>query len=95
MKLILAVADGERADATRTDLIECGAPGHTELPVTAGSGRTGIHAGNRVHPGGLVLLFAAVDDADATSIFEALVLRRDRAGDRVTRFFLLPVERQA
>jgi nitrogen regulatory protein PII len=94
MKLVLAIVDAERADATRADLVELGAPGLTELPVTSGTGRTGIHSGDRVHPGGLVVLFAAVDDADAISIFDGLASRRDAAGDRVSRFFLLPVERQ-
>jgi nitrogen regulatory protein PII len=95
VKLILAVVDAERADAVRADLVDLGAPGHTELPVTSGAGRTGVHAGDRVHPGGLVVLFAAVDDAVASPIFDTLVSRRDAAGDRLSRYFLLPVERQA
>lgn len=95
MKLILAVVDAGRAEATRADLAELGAPGHTELPVTAGSGRTGVHAGDRVHPGGLVLLFAAVEDANALPMFRNLAMRREAAGDRVSRFFLLPIEQQA
>ena len=95
MKLILAIADDARAAATRKDLSELGAPGWTELPVTEGSGRTGLHSGDRVHPGGLALLFAAVEDAAADPLFEALARRRDAAGARVTRFYLLPIERQA
>ncbi len=93
MKLILAIVDDTRAAATRRDLAELGAPGYTELPVTSGSGATGVHAGDRVHPGGLVLIFAAADDAAATTLFEKLARRRDAAGDPRQPF--LPAARRA
>jgi hypothetical protein len=93
--MLLIVADAARVDSVRRVLHEGGAPGSTELPVVLGEGRTGVHAGDRVHPGALVALFAVVEDEAAAPLFDSLVARRDAEGDRVTRCFLLPVERQA
>jgi hypothetical protein len=92
--MILAIADAARAGAVRGDLTALGAPGYTELPVIEGSGRTGVHAGDRVHPGSLVAFLTVVEDASAHPMFDGLMKRRDGAGDAVTKFFLLPVERQ-
>ena len=94
MKMILAIADAARAGAMRGDLATLGAPGYTELPVIEGAGRTGVHAGDRVHPGALVAFLTVVEDAKANAMFDELLKRRDGAGDAVTKFFLLPVERQ-
>ena len=95
MKMVLMMADAARLDAIRADLKELGAPGYTACPVLEGAGRTGIHAGDRVHPGGLVMLMIAADDADAAALFTELVRRRDAVADQVTRLFILPVERMA
>lgn len=94
MKMILGIADAARVDALRRALQEAGAPGYTELPVVEGAGRTGVHTGDRVHPGALMAVFTIVEDAAATPLFDTLIRQRDAAGDRVTRFFVLPVERQ-
>lgn len=95
MKLALIVADAARLDACREALRELGAPGYTALPVLEGAGRTGLHSGDRIHPGGLVTLLVVAEDAHADSLFEELTRRRDAAGDTITRLFLLPIERQA
>jgi len=95
MKMILLMADAGRFDAIRRDLRDLRAAGYTALPVIEGAGRSGLHAGDRVHPGGLVALMVVETDDHADPLFEELVRRRDAAGDRVTRLFLVPVERQA
>jgi len=95
MKMILIMADASRFDAIRADLAELRAPGYSALPVIEGAGRTGVHAGDRVHPGGLVALFVVEPDDSALALFDELVRRRDAARDAVTRFYLVPVERQA
>ena len=95
MKMILAIVDAGRAAAVRRELIELGAPGYTDLAVAEGAGRSGVHRGDRVHPGAVELLFAMVADESAASIFDGLVNRRNEAGDEISRFFMLPVERQA
>ena len=93
--MLLAIADAARIDALRHDLEDLDVGGWSVLPVLEGHGRTGVHAGDRVHPGGLVVVFAVVEDIEAHPLLDALARRRDASGDPVTRFFLLPVERQA
>jgi hypothetical protein len=93
--MLVIMADASRFDAIREDLAALRAPGYSALPVIEGGGRTGVHAGDRIHPGGLVALFVVEPDASADALFEQMVRRRDAAEDPVTRFFLLPVEREA
>jgi nitrogen regulatory protein PII len=95
MKLILIIADAARLPALRRDLAELGAPGYTTLPVLEGAGRTGVHSGDRVHPGALATLWVVAEDTEAERMFDELARRRDAARDSVSRMFLLPVERQA
>lgn len=95
MKMILMMADAARVDAIRGDLHGLGASGYTAFPVIEGAGRTGRHAGDRVHPGALVALMIVEPEERVDGLFDELVRRRDAAGDRVTKLFLVPVERQA
>jgi len=95
MKMILMMADAVRLDAIRHDLRELGASGYTALPVIEGAGRTGLHAGDRAHPGALVAVMVVEPGDRVIPLFDELVRRRDAAGDQVTRLFLVPVERQA
>ena len=94
MKMLLGIVDAARVDGLRRVLNDSHVPGYTELPVVEGVGRSGIHAGDRVHPGALMAVFTVVDDAVSSSLFESLVRHRDTTGDRVSRFFVLPVERE-
>jgi hypothetical protein len=95
MKMLLMYADAARIDTLRKDLAALGAPGYTVIPVVEGGGRTGIHAGDRVHPGALALVMVIDEDAPADRLFDEMVRRRDAHGDMVSRLFLMPVERQA
>ena len=95
MKMILMMADAARLDAIRHDLRELRASGHTALPVIEGADRTGLHAGDRAHPGALVAVMVVEPGDRVNTLFDELVRRRDAAGDQVTRLFLVPVERQA
>jgi hypothetical protein len=95
MKMLLMVVDAARLADFQADLRALGSPGCTVLPVLEGHGATGIHAADRVHPGALTLLFVIAPDAQATALFDAVVERRDAAGDTISRLFLLPVERAA
>jgi hypothetical protein len=94
MKMLLMMADAARWPAIKDDLLALGVPGYSALPVIEGAGRSGTHAGDRVHPGGLVAVFIVEPAESAEALFENLVRRRDAAQDRVTRLFLIPVERQ-
>jgi nitrogen regulatory protein PII len=95
MKLIMMYAHAHRLDAVRKCLKELNAPGYTVLPVEEGAGRTGVHSGDRVHPGALALVMVIDEDAPAVALFEELVRRRDAHGDHMSRLFLMPVERSA
>ncbi|MBI5836929.1 MAG: hypothetical protein HZB25_06780 [Candidatus Eisenbacteria bacterium] len=95
MKMLWIVADAVRLDPLREKLVELRAPGYSVMPVVEGAGRTGLHTGDRVHPGALAAVMVVAEDADADRIFEGMVRCRDECGDTVTRIFLLPVERQA
>ncbi len=95
MKMVLMYADVARLPAVREDLTTLGVPGYTVIPVAEGGGRTGIHAGDRVHPGALALVTVIDEDAAADRLFEEMARRRDARGDEVSLLFLMPVERQA
>ena len=95
MKMLLMYADAARIDLLRGDLVALGAPGYTVIPVLEGGGRTGIHAGDRVHPGALALVMVIEEDVRADRLFDEMVKRRDTHGDLISRLFLMPVERQA
>lgn len=95
MKLLWVVCDAARAEGYKEALATSGAPGWTLSPVLEGSGRTGLHAGDRVHPGGLLQLSCVASDDEAGRLFDVIQRAREAAGDTVTRLFLLPVERQA
>ncbi|HVP37609.1 MAG TPA: hypothetical protein VMS93_00340 [Candidatus Saccharimonadales bacterium] len=94
MKLLLVMADAARLDRLREKLVELGAPGYSVLPVVEGSGRTGVHRADRVHPGALAAVIVVAEDAQADTLFEGLDQCRRECGDTVTRIFVLPVERQ-
>jgi hypothetical protein len=95
MKMLLVLADASRLDDYRAGLDALGSPGHTVCPVLAGEGRTGLRAGDRVHPGAMVVVFSVLEDAQADAMLAGLMDLRGRLQDVVTRFFVLPVERSA
>ena len=95
MKMILVMADAARWPEVRDWLHELQVPGYSAFPVIEGAGASGTHAGDRVHPGGLVAVFTVVPEESAEAVFDDLVRRRDAADDRVSRLFLIPVARQA
>ena len=95
MKMILIYADATRLEAVRQTFRELNASGYTVLPVEEGAGRTGVHTGDRVHPGALALVMVIEEDARAEVMFDELVRRRDAHGDHMSKLYLIPVLRQA
>ncbi len=95
LKMILIYADAFRLEAVRQTLKELNAPGYTVLSIEEGSGATGVHSGDRVHPGALALVMVIVDETRADAMFDELVRRRDGVGDHMSRLFMMPVLRQA
>lgn len=95
MKMLWIVADASHLEAYRHALHTAGAPGYTLLPVLEGSGSTGTHSGDRVHPGALVALACVAEPALAETLFAAVLAARTAAGDAITRVFQWPVDRMA
>ena len=95
MKMILMAADAARLPELRAKLKELGACGYSILPMLEGCGETGVHTGDRVHPGALVMAMVVAPDEQAAKIFDAVVGWRDECEDKLTKLFLVPVERQA
>jgi nitrogen regulatory protein PII len=95
VKMILSLVNASRLDAFREALHAGGAPGYSVVAVVEGSGKSGVHTGDRIHPGALAAVFVVEEDARAAALFDRLVAWRDGSSDELTRFFLLPVERQA
>lgn len=93
MKMLLLTVDAARLDEVRHDLRELDVPGYTVLPALEGAGSTGVHTGDRVHPGAIALVLVVVEDTDADRMFDRLEERRRACGDSVSRLFLVPVER--
>ncbi len=95
MKMVLIMADAARAESIKGELATLGAPGYSAFPVLEGAGRSGVHTGDRVHPGGVEAFFVVEPDAAAERLFAEVARRRDEVQDRVTRLFLIPVEKEA
>lgn len=80
-------------EAFERGFLEGGNRGFTIVPKVIGRGRTGLKAGDRVHPGGVSLLFTAVADSEQEATLGFLRAIRDGAGAREsTKIFALPVE---
>jgi hypothetical protein len=93
VRLLVVVSDSEAMKSFERGFVESGDRGFTIVPKVIGRGRTGLRAGDRVHPGGLSLLFTAVPEAEADETLAFLRGIRDRAGvKQSTKIFALPVE---
>ncbi len=93
MRLLLVVTDPGAVGPIERGLMGRGQTGFTVIPQAWGSGRTGLHTGDRVHPGGTSVLFTVVPDAAAPGALSAIREARDAAGARdLTRIFSLPAE---
>jgi hypothetical protein len=93
VRLLVLVTDSEAMEAFERGLLESGDRGFTIVPKVIGRGRTGMKAGDRVHPGGLSLLFTAVPEAEQEATLAFLREIRDQAGvTGSTKIYALPVE---
>lgn len=76
MKAILIVTDSEAVKGFEQAIAERHR-GFTVLEAVLGSGRSGVKAGDRVHPGASSLVFTVVPEAEVEPTLDAL--RRARA----------------
>jgi hypothetical protein len=92
MKALLVVTDSEAVPVFQRALAE-EHEGFTVLPAVVGSGRSGLKAGDRVHPGASSLIFTVMTHGEEVPTLLALRQARDAAGfaDR-TRIWSFDVE---
>ena len=79
MKALLVVTDSEAVPVFQRALAE-EHEGFTVLPAVVGSGRSGLKAGDRVHPGASSLIFTVVTGGEEDETLLALRRARDEAG---------------
>jgi len=93
MRMLMVITDSEALPEFERGFLESGDRGFTVVPKVFGRGKTGLRAGDRVHPGGSSLLFSVVPDAEAEATLSFIKAIRDRArvGD-VTKLFSIPAE---
>jgi hypothetical protein len=93
--MLVVIADSDAMPAFERALVDSGDHGFTVVPTVSGRGRSGLHAGDRVHPGGSSVLFLVVRDEDEQAAVSVLRAVRDRENvSDTTRIFSVPaVER--
>lgn len=96
MKAVVVVTDSEALPEFERAFLEGRSRGFTVLPTVFGRGRTGLKAGDRVHPGSSSLLFTVVPDGDLDATLAFLRQIRDRAGvAEATKIYVASVEEAA
>ncbi len=91
----MLVSDSEAMREFERVLIGEGHHGFTVMPAVAGSGRHGLHTGDRIHPGASSLLLAVVAKSDAPAMLELLRKTRDEAGGAGARIWTFDVDEVA
>jgi hypothetical protein len=91
MTMLVVVTDSDAMPAFERALIDSGDHGFTVVPTVSGRGRSGLHAGDRVHPGGSSVLFLVLRDEDEEATVNLLraVRHRENVAD-TTRIFSVP-----
>jgi hypothetical protein len=93
MRMLVVVTDPEAVREIERDLLARGHTGFTVVPNAWGSGRSGLHTGDRIHPGGTSVLFTVVPQQEAEGVATLIRNARDRAGAaETTRIFAIPAE---
>ena len=93
MKALVLITDSEAMKAFERAFVESGDRGFTIVPTVIGRGKTGLKAGDRVHPGGSSLLFTVLAEGDVEDTLAFVRGVRDVAGVREqTKLYLAPVE---
>ena len=93
MKAIVVITDSEAMRAFERAFMESGDRGFTIVPTVLGRGKTGLKAGDRIHPGGSSLLFTVLDEPDLDGTLAFLRRVRDQAGVRDhTKLYVAPID---
>jgi hypothetical protein len=92
MKALLIVTDSDAVPAFERVLAE-EKEGFTVVPASIGFGRSGLKAGDRVHPGSSSLVFTVMTEGEEAQTLRALRSARDAAGyGERTRMWTFDVE---
>jgi hypothetical protein len=93
MRAVVVITDADAIREFERAFLEAGDRGFTILPSVVGRGRTGLKAGDRVHPGGSSLLFSVVEDEEVEVVVAFVKGIRDRAGvEESTKIYTSAVE---
>jgi hypothetical protein len=93
MKAVVVITDSEAMKAFERAFIESGDRGFTIVPTVLGRGKTGLKAGDRIHPGGSSLLFTVLAEPEVDGTLAFLRRVRDAAGVRdQTKLYVAPVD---
>lgn len=93
MKAVVVITDSEAMRAFERGFLEDGQRGFTIVPTAMGRGKTGLKAGDRVHPGASSLLFTVVEDAEVDETLAFLKRVREAArAEQVTKIYLATTE---
>jgi hypothetical protein len=93
MKAVVVITDSEAMRAFERAFLESGDRGFTIVPTVIGRGKTGLKAGDRVHPGGSSLLFTVLAESELPAALDFLRGVRDDAGAREqTKIYVTHVE---
>jgi hypothetical protein len=89
--MLVVVTDSEAIPAFERALIDSGDLGFTVVPALSGRGRSGLHTGDRVHPGSSSVLFLVLRDEEADAALSTLRRVRDEESVvETTRIFSVP-----
>jgi hypothetical protein len=90
---IVVITDSEAMKAFERAFIESGERGFTIVPTVLGRGKTGLKAGDRVHPGASSLLFTVLPEPELKGTLDFLRSVREEAGVRdQTKFYVAPID---
>ena len=93
MRAVVVITDSEAMKAFERAFVESGDRGFTIVPTVLGRGKTGLKAGDRVHPGASSLLFSVLDEDELDATLAFLRQVRDAAGVRDhTKIYVAPIE---
>jgi hypothetical protein len=93
LKAVVVITDSEAMLAFERRFLEDGQRGFTIIPTSMGRGKTGLKAGDRVHPGASSLLFTMVEDGEVDETLSFLKRVREAArAEQVTKIYVAAAE---
>lgn len=93
MKAVVLITDSEAMRDFERALMEASDRGFTVVPTVWGRGRSGLKAGDRIHPGASSLLFTVLPE-EALSETLALLrrVREDSGAPEETRLYVTDID---